>query len=486
MPIDARVPMAALANPQQPIDLLGMAGQAQLIHARQQQMAELERQRRDEQAQRQIWQESEGDPERAVKMFRERGYGDAAQKVETHIADIRSKRTKELKDYLDNQKATFEIVRGLTGAVTSESTHRLALDIARKMNPQFVPMLGETYDEAKIAALQQWGLDQQARVDLEAKTLDALSKGVKAPEEAIGLAAGLLKTAANPEQYQEYYAGLTELMPGPLRGQVMGLFQPNYSPEAVAAAERIAGATAQGSKEPASDYGRFETDFLKSSAEKIGKSVEQLTPAERVKFKTEARKQFGRADDAAIRPLAPIVIQTGAGPQLLDRGTGTARAITGADGQTVGLAPTAEMRNREAATGKAFESVKAVRALGDKLITKVGPAQRAQAVARGAAAVFGNDPEFRAYQDARKALAGNLAVMQQGSRPSDADIMQIWLPLVPDVYRDTKESADIKWRLIEVGSGFNQAGASQGIPAGTDVTVERWERGPDGKPRKVR
>lgn len=157
------------------------------------------------------------------------------------------------------------------------------------------------------------------------------------------------------------------------------------------------------------------------------------------------KEEMGKADD---RPFAPIVIQTGAGPQLVDRGNATSRGITDASGATVAQAPTADMRNKAAARELVGKSINAIKALGEKVITKIGPAQRADAIKRGVQAVFGSDPEFRTYQDARVALAGNLAVAQQGSRPSDADIEKGWLPLVPDVYRDTAESATMKWELI--------------------------------------
>ena len=116
-----------------------------------------------------------------------------------------------------------------------------------------------------------------------------------------------------------------------------------------------------------------------------------------------------------------------------------------------------------------------------QLITQRGISQRGSALARKVQSELGNDPEFKAYEDARFALAGNLAVMQQGSRPSDADIMSIWLPLVPSVFSDTDQSAQIKWGLIDKMSGFTPSGgAGQTGPA-----AEKWERGPDGKLRKV-
>jgi hypothetical protein len=133
---------------------------------------------------------------------------------------------------------------------------------------------------------------------------------------------------------------------------------------------------------------------------------------------------------------------------------------------------TADMRNKAAGRELVGKSISAIKTLGDRIITKIGPSQRADAIKRGAEAVFGNDPEFRTYQDARMALAGNLAVAQQGSRPSDADIKAIWLPLVPDAYRDTAESAAMKWGLINTMSNTDTGPAAQQSIGRFTVEVE--------------
>lgn len=125
-----------------------------------------------------------------------------------------------------------------------------------------------------------------------------------------------------------------------------------------------------------------------------------------------------------------------------------------------GQAPTADMRNKGSVKATAARAVGAVRKLGERVITKVGPAQRADAIKRGTEAVFGSDPEFRTYQDSRMALAGTLAVEQQGSRVSDADVKALWLPMVPDAYRDTSESQALKWELIDTMRGVDAGGGA--------------------------
>ena len=131
-----------------------------------------------------------------------------------------------------------------------------------------------------------------------------------------------------------------------------------------------------------------------------------------------------------------------------------------AQGRDFPAAPTADMRNKAVARGLVARSISAIKELSQKVITKRGIAQRATAAGRSVEAAMGNDPEYRTYQDARMALAGNLAVGQQGSRPSDADIRAIWLPLIPDVFRDTDESAAMKWDLIGTMSNTGEQGSA--------------------------
>ena len=121
----------------------------------------------------------------------------------------------------------------------------------------------------------------------------------------------------------------------------------------------------------------------------------------------------------------------------------TGEVLTGLKGKT-----TAEMKNRQDSLRGLVPTLKNMRAMSDDIIARVGPAQRADAMKRGVEAVFGNDPTFRTYQDFRNSLGVMIAVATQGSRPSDADVFRAALPMVPDPYRDTKESQQQKWGLI--------------------------------------
>jgi hypothetical protein len=196
------------------------------------------------------------------------------------------------------------------------------------------------------------------------------------------------------------------------------------------------------------NVGSFEDYVLRYAANK-GKAVEQLTPADI----EDARKRYQQSDDR------PINVTTGEGATLWakDPKTGEVRLMTKTEAMRIGATQpdTADMRNKAASRATSGRGIEAVKQLGTKIFTKVGPGQRALAVKRGVEAVFGNDPEFRTYQDSRMALAGALAVEQQGSRVSDADVKALWLPMVPDAYRDTKDSYKLKWELIDKMRGVD-------------------------------
>ncbi len=148
-------------------------------------------------------------------------------------------------------------------------------------------------------------------------------------------------------------------------------------------------------------------------------------------------------------------------------------------GAEYSAAPTADMQNKAAARAMIVPAINQLEALGNRVITeKTAAVQKAKSAKRSVEAALENDPDYRVYQDARAALAGNLAVAQQGSRPSDADIKQIWLPLVPDVFKDTVDSARMKWELIRINSGLSPAsGAGQtNSPAQPNPLDKFWRQ----------
>lgn len=145
------------------------------------------------------------------------------------------------------------------------------------------------------------------------------------------------------------------------------------------------------------------------------------------------------------KPPAPdrVLIQTGDG---FMRRPDAAKTL--ADGGDVPLPDTAATRDRKERVGGMVPFLKRMRQYSDEIITKVGPEQRLDAIKRGAETVFGQDPDFKVFQDFRNSLSVMLSVAQQGSRPSDADVFRAALPMVPNPYADTKESAARKWDMI--------------------------------------
>lgn len=259
-----------------------------------------------------------------------------------------------------------------------------------------------------------------------------------------------LEHVQSQQDLDAFYDDASAMMDAPSLRLLKQTYGDVFSPEFGQRAATLRQSRKQQPETPASlgsDYAQFLARWAK---EKYDTTPDKLTASQEL----EGRRAYGRADDAAQRPPVPIVIQTGQGPQLLDRNSGTARPIFDAHGNQVGLAPTAEMQNRAAVRETATRSVDAIRELSQKVISKRGIAQRATSVGRSVESVLGSDPEYRTYQDARMSLAGNLAVLQQGSRPSDADIKAIWLPMVPDVFKDTDQSAAMKWSLVYQMSGL--------------------------------
>jgi hypothetical protein len=248
------------------------------------------------------------------------------------------------------------------------------------------------------------------------------------------------------------------------------------------------------------DLSRQESDLaLRRDTEARAGRQEMATAADRER--DDRRAEATLAETVRSNKEQAAIERTKAGQTALgssfwakDPSTGQVRRMTEQEARAVGAQQpdTADMRNKERSKATAARAVDAVRNLGSKILTRVGPAQRADAIKRGVEAVFGTDPEFRTYQDSRMALAGTLAVEQQGSRVSDADVKALWLPMVPDAYRDTKDSNDLKWELIDLmrgkepaaggggGSAVPKEGETKPIPGypGTEQTFKggKWVR----------
>lgn len=175
-------------------------------------------------------------------------------------------------------------------------------------------------------------------------------------------------------------------------------------------------------------------------AQKYQTTVDKLTPTQ----KGEAAQLRANRGDNAPRDYKNVPIQT-----LNEKGEPVTKFVP-PEGEYP-LGPTAEMRNKANAKEFIGRAMSGLEGLGKKVITEKSTLlQAAKASGRSVDAVLTDDPDYKTYQASRFAMAANLAVAQQGGRPSDKDVESGWLPLIPNVFYDTPESASRKWEFIRL------------------------------------
>ncbi len=189
------------------------------------------------------------------------------------------------------------------------------------------------------------------------------------------------------------------------------------------------------------------------------RSTTQTRPTEREEAMRIISEQHPEWNEEQV---LRAVVNLGDNPAADKAARLSVRKVRGADGKTYeevyemnpGVkwesVPTGTQESREQARNTALSTVTVVKSISDDVIKYQGPIQKALGTMENEAQVFNLFPVYRTYVSARKALAGALAVAQQGSRPSDADILQIWLPLIPDAINDDTRSAQMKWNVISV------------------------------------
>jgi hypothetical protein len=115
-----------------------------------------------------------------------------------------------------------------------------------------------------------------------------------------------------------------------------------------------------------------------------------------------------------------------------------------------------------------------MRIMSKKLITeRKAIAQRAKAAKMTVEAFVANLPDYRVYQDYRKALAMMLAKEVDSGRLSEQDVAT-WLETLPNIFTDTLDSAEKKWKLL---------GITHGTRLGNDLGVVKLKS--DGKRHRV-
>ena len=115
--------------------------------------------------------------------------------------------------------------------------------------------------------------------------------------------------------------------------------------------------------EALTDYGEFRNRWAKER----NIPLDQFTATQ----ETQARKAWGQADDRPFVPM-PIVIQGPTGPLVVDRGSGTGRAVTDQQGAPIGPTPSSAVRTRMGEEQAGLDRINEIRGLFDP--NYVGPA----------------------------------------------------------------------------------------------------------------
>jgi hypothetical protein len=350
-----------------------------------------------------------------------------AQAAMRNITATRASNALTQQTQLENQRLQSDMQRRMeleTVLRTSENPERAGYEWAKRNDQKLYTDLSKFYLERFVAKLD---MDENAaQKELENATGETMLIGER-------YIAPFKDAAGNPDPAQGLIDKITKRF-----------FQPDT-------AEKLAQA-------------RMDFERAKQAAEQAygyGKQEDQQKfEAEQKQLDRESREKNAKIG-ASARLARPRAIQT-----VDEEGEPVTRFVSAAEGAEYPMAPTATMREKKQARTFVGKNIDELEALSRRVITeKQAIVQRAKATGRTAEALLANDPDFRVYQDARMALAGNLAVAQQGSRPSDADIKAIWLPLVPDVFRDTQDSMNMKWQMIK---SFSNIPGSTGtaLPAG--------------------
>lgn len=216
----------------------------------------------------------------------------AAANVEKHFTEMRKNASADKKAQLEAETARAQAVTRHLQGVTAAS-YPAAIARIQRFDPDAAAELGPTFDPVKIESITNAGL---AWSEYNAKYKAALEKDDKDTAKVLNV----LSLASDPEQWSDAWdMGKVLGVSNELRQ--MGLSE-QFAPDAPVRAGELTRTPQQRAAEASgagggSDYARFESDYLEAEAAKLGKTVAQLSPPERVRLKTAARKVFGQADD---------------------------------------------------------------------------------------------------------------------------------------------------------------------------------------------
>lgn len=183
------------------------------------------------------------------------------------------------------------------------------------------------------------------------------------------------------------------------------------------------------------------------------------------------------------RDFAKVVVDSPAGPLLLNRETGKTEAVIGPDGKPVGIVPTANERMDSRKFTKAAPVLSGIAELSERINTAQGLYAKMAGGAAKLKAKANLDDDVAEYD----ALVSMFTPMVSRALGHTGVLTEQDVQSVKNGFPrpgDSKSLRDRKMKRLmgiisdlESVEGVDNRGAGGG--------VERWERGPDGKPRKV-
>src|SRR5262245_8266694 len=155
----------------------------------------------DDAAIRRVMQESGGDWEKALPQLRTIAPS-AAAKLETDIADTRTKTLDGLIKQNDLMSKQFDFGLKMVGGIKDQASLEFFLPHIAKLSPEVAQVLGPTYDSAKVDQVMQMGLTAKDHLDLQKQGIELYAKG--------DLARGIMTTLSSyaklpPAQAEEVW-----------------------------------------------------------------------------------------------------------------------------------------------------------------------------------------------------------------------------------------------------------------------------------------
>lgn len=189
------------------------------------------------------------DPRALVADLYKRGRSQLAMGVEKNLFEIRAKAAEAQQKQLENMQKRFAMGNSIVNAITDENSFQIARQqIANLLGPDLAAELGETYDPARVAVAQQWGVTEADRLARQKAGVEAYYKAVEAEHTRSKDAPGIFKewvsafsntmsAAKTPEEWAQVRQMARN---GGVPASVLEMLPEEFSPEAPDLAAQLA------------------------------------------------------------------------------------------------------------------------------------------------------------------------------------------------------------------------------------------------------